>query len=63
MYVNDFSKFGRLYRIFLQATEDFRSSPEDISRLYVRTSAGDVVPLSALIQVRPVVGPRPFHTF
>jgi multidrug efflux pump subunit AcrB len=63
MYVNDFSKFGRLYRVFLQATEDFRSSPEDISRLYVRTSAGDMVPLSALIQVRPVVRPRPSHTF
>jgi multidrug efflux pump subunit AcrB len=45
MYVNDFSMFGRLYRVFLQATEDFRSSPEDISRIYVRTSAGDMVPL------------------
>jgi multidrug efflux pump subunit AcrB len=63
MYVNDFSIFGRLYRVFLQATEDFRSSPEDIGRLYVRTSAGDMVPLSALIQVRPVVRPRPFHSF
>jgi len=61
MYVNDFNKFGRLYRVFLQTTEDFRSSPEDISCLYVRTSAGDMVPLSALIQVRPVVGPRPFR--
>jgi multidrug efflux pump subunit AcrB len=49
MYVNDFNKFGRLYRVFLQAIEDFRSSPEDISHLYVRTSAGDMVPLSALI--------------
>ena len=58
MYVNDFNKFGRIYRVFLQATEDFRSSPEDINRLYVRTSAGDMVPLSALIQVRPVVGPQ-----
>ena len=45
MYVNDFSMFGRLYRVFLQATEDFRSSPEDISCLYVRTSAGDMVSL------------------
>jgi hydrophobe/amphiphile efflux-1 (HAE1) family protein len=56
--VNDFNKFGRVYRVYLQATEDFRSSPEDIGRLYVRTSAGDMVPLSALIQVRPVVGPQ-----
>jgi len=58
MYVNDFNKFGRIYRGFLQATEDFRSSPEDISHLYVRISAGDMVPLGALIQVRPVVSPQ-----
>jgi hydrophobe/amphiphile efflux-1 (HAE1) family protein len=57
LYVNDFNRFGRVYRVFLQATEDFRSSPEDIGRLYVRTGTGDMVPLSALIQVRPVVGP------
>ncbi|HXH10260.1 MAG TPA: multidrug efflux RND transporter permease subunit [Alphaproteobacteria bacterium] len=56
--VNDFNMFGRVYRVYLQATEDFRSAPEDISRLYVRTSGGDMVPLSALIQVRPVVGPQ-----
>ncbi len=56
--VNDFNMFGRVYRVYLQATEDFRSAPEDIGRLYVRTSAGDMVPLSALIQVRPVVGPQ-----
>jgi multidrug efflux pump subunit AcrB len=58
MYINDFNKFGRVYRVFLQAAEDFRSSSEDIGRLYVRTSAGDMVPLSALVQVRPVVGPQ-----
>lgn len=56
--VNDFNMFGRVYRVYLQATEDFRSAPEDIGRLYVRTSAGDMVPLSALIKVRPVVGPQ-----
>jgi hydrophobe/amphiphile efflux-1 (HAE1) family protein len=58
MYINDFNKYGRVYRVFLQALEDFRSSPEDIGRLYVRSSAGDMVPLSTLVQVRSMVGPQ-----
>jgi hydrophobe/amphiphile efflux-1 (HAE1) family protein len=58
MYINDFNMYGRVYRVFLQADENFRSSAEDIGRLYVRTSAGEMVPLSAVARVRPAVGPQ-----
>jgi hydrophobe/amphiphile efflux-1 (HAE1) family protein len=58
MYINDFNRYGRVYRVFLQADENFRSSAEDIGRLYVRTSAGEMVPLSAVARVRPSVGPQ-----
>ena len=56
LYVNDFNKFGRVYRIYIQAEKSFRSGKDDISRLYVRTDQGEMVPLSALVKVREVRG-------
>ena len=58
LYVNDFNKFGRVYRVFMQAEDSYRTTVEDISRLYVRTQTGDMVPLSTLIDVKEVVGPE-----
>ncbi len=57
-YVNDFNKFGRIYRVFLQAKDKYRSDMTDISRLYVRSSKGQMIPLSALIKVRRITGPQ-----
>ena len=56
LYVNDFNKFGRIYRVYVQAEKDFRSERFDISRLYVRSGMGDMVPLSALIKVEQTRG-------
>ncbi len=56
LYVNDFNKFGRIYRVYAQAEKDFRSERVDISRLYVRCINGQTVPLSALINVEQVRG-------
>src|SRR5204862_2000663 len=56
-YANDFNRFGRLYRVFIQAEGDFRSKPEDIGRYYVRSStSGEMVPLSAVAKIRPQSG-------
>lgn len=57
-YVNDFNKFGRVYRVFIQARENFRSDMLDISRLYVRSKNNEMTPLSALIDVRRLTGPQ-----
>ncbi len=56
MYVNDFNKFGRVYRVFLQAEKDYRAKREDISKLYVRATDGSMVPLSAIVKVKQVRG-------
>jgi hydrophobe/amphiphile efflux-1 (HAE1) family protein len=58
LYVNDFNKFGRVYRVFMQAEDSYRAKVDDISRLYVRTQTGDMVPLSTLIEVKEIVGPE-----
>jgi HAE1 family hydrophobic/amphiphilic exporter-1 len=56
-YVNDFNRFGRVWRVFLEAEGPFRTRAENIDRFYVRTPNGTMVPLSALVSVEPVSGP------
>ncbi len=58
LYVNDFNRFGRVYRVFIQAEDSYRAKISDISRLYVRTETGGMVPLSTLIEIEPDVGPE-----
>ena len=58
LYVNDFNLFGRNFRVTMQAEKDARNSENDIAKLYVRNSAGGMVPLSTLGTLRPIVGPE-----
>ena len=55
--VNDFNRFGRTYRVVIQAEPQFRSAIEDIGLFFVRNAAGDMVPLSTL--VKPVSASLP----
>jgi multidrug efflux pump len=57
LYVNDFNRFGRTYQVVAQADADFRSRAEDILRLKTRNSAGELVPLGALVKVSETYGP------
>ena len=62
-YVNDFNQFDRAYRVYVQADSQFRSNPDDIKRLYVRSAAtngaqtGQMIPLSNLVKITQVNGP------
>jgi HAE1 family hydrophobic/amphiphilic exporter-1 len=58
LYVNDFVKFGKVYRVFLQAEPEFTSRPDDIKRFYVRNNDGQMVPLSTLVTVSKISGPN-----
>ena len=58
LYVNDFNLFGRTFRVTLQADQASRANASDLSKLYVRNSAGSMVPLSGLGTLRPIVGPE-----
>jgi hydrophobe/amphiphile efflux-1 (HAE1) family protein len=58
LYVNDFNLFGRTFRVTLQAEHDARNGPTDLSRLYLRNAAGQMVPLNTLGNFRPTVGPE-----
>jgi HAE1 family hydrophobic/amphiphilic exporter-1 len=51
-YVNDFNRFGRLFRVYVQADADYRRAPDDIGNIYVRSKTTDeMIPLSTLMRV------------
>jgi HAE1 family hydrophobic/amphiphilic exporter-1 len=56
-YVNQFNKFGRTFQVYVQADSKFRLLPSDIEKLHVRSQDNKMVPLGALVQIRPMVGP------
>jgi HAE1 family hydrophobic/amphiphilic exporter-1 len=58
LYVNDFVKFGKVYKVFLQAEPEFTSKPDDIGKFYVRSNDGNMIPLSTLVTVTKMTGPN-----
>ncbi|MFJ9989323.1 efflux RND transporter permease subunit [Pseudomonas putida] len=58
LYVNDFTRFGRTFTVRAQADAPFRAHAEDIAGLHVRADSGQMIPLSALLQVSPGFGPE-----
>jgi hydrophobe/amphiphile efflux-1 (HAE1) family protein len=57
LYVNDFNRFGRTYRVVAQADAPFRSQVDDILPLKTRNSAGEMVPLGSMISIKESFGP------
>lgn len=62
-YVNDFTLFGRTYQVSMQSEADYRRKPEDLDQVFVRSQAGEMIPLSALVKVERVLGPDTFERF
>ncbi|MFN8256817.1 MAG: efflux RND transporter permease subunit [Bacteroidales bacterium] len=56
-YVNDFNRFGRQYKVYLQAQDQDRVNPESINLIYVKNNKGEMVPVSTLVTVSKVTGP------
>ncbi len=55
-YVNDFNRFGRLYKVYVQAEGEYRDSADDIRQYFVRNKQGDMVSLGTLVDVSPTSG-------
>ena len=56
-YVNDFNRFGRLYKAYIQAEPQYRLNEDQVNLFYIKNSAGDSVPLSAFVSIEEIVGP------
>jgi HAE1 family hydrophobic/amphiphilic exporter-1 len=57
VYVNQFTKFGRVFQVFVQADSAFRLDLEAVRNLTVRNNAGNMIPLGTLIRITPMTGP------
>ena len=62
-YVNDFNKFGRVYRVMVQADAIYRTSESDLKRLYVKNREGKMVPITSIVKFTPIVGPYSLTRF
>jgi HAE1 family hydrophobic/amphiphilic exporter-1 len=62
-YVNDFNRFGRLYKVYVQAEPAYRTSPDALQFFYVRSLEGRMVPLSTLVGHERTSGPEYTNRF
>jgi multidrug efflux pump len=66
LYINDFMKFGRVYRVQTEAPPEYRSNPEDISKVFVRARSGTshtMIPLDSVVSTKFTSGPDPVTHF
>ncbi len=57
-YINDFNKYGRTFRVMAQAESQYRTKLDDLSRFYMRSQDGQMVPLSTLSKASSITGPE-----
>jgi hydrophobe/amphiphile efflux-1 (HAE1) family protein len=57
-YVNDFNRFGRVYKVFVQAEPEYRQDTKQLGLFFVRSAKGEMVPLDTLVSTRPTSGPE-----
>ena len=56
-YINDFSLFGKSYRVYARGEEGFRNNPEDLRKIYVRSKGGEMIPLNSVATLTRILGP------
>ena len=57
-YVNDFNRFGRVYKVYVQAEPEYRTDPKQFGLFFVRSAKGEMVPLDTLVSTRSTSGPE-----
>jgi hydrophobic/amphiphilic exporter-1 (mainly G- bacteria), HAE1 family len=62
-YVNDFTRFGRLYKTYIQAEHEYRVSEKDINSFFIKNRNGDMIPLATLATIEPISGPEYTNRF
>lgn len=62
-YINDFNRFGRLYKSYIQAEPEFRQNQEQLGLFFIKNNEGKSVPLNSLVDVQNIVGPEFTYRF
>jgi len=62
-YASDFNRFGKQYRVMLQAEAEYRGNPDDLNKIFVRTGSGEMAPITEFISLHRVYGPENLKRF
>ncbi len=62
-YINDFNKYGRVYRVYMQADSQYRANMGDLSKIYVKNNQGKMLPITSVISTKHMVGPYKLTRF
>ena len=62
-YAADFSRFGKQYRVYVQALPEDRATVNDLNSLFVRTGSGEMAPITEFVELRRVYGPQSVTRF
>ncbi len=62
-YVNDFNKYGRVFRVMVQADEKYRSKLSDMNKIYIKSTKGTMAPLSSVVTAKDTIGPYSISRF
>ena len=62
-YVNDFTRFGRLYKTYIQAENQYRMDKKDLNNFFIKNKDGEMVPIATLVTVRDISGPEYTNRF
>lgn len=60
---SDFSRFGRQYRVYMQAEVDYRTDPSTFSSIYVKNKSGEMVPVNTVVTLKPKLGPETVNRY
>ena len=63
LYVSNFNRFGKLYRVYVQAEPEDRASPESLQNIFVRTGDGSMAPISSFVTLERTYGPQNVSRF
>jgi HAE1 family hydrophobic/amphiphilic exporter-1 len=63
LYASNFNKFGKQYRVMVQAAAEFRKNPEGLNKIFVRNAAGNMAPITEFVELKRVFGPESISRF
>ena len=62
-YASDFNRFGKQYRVMVQAEPNYRGNPQDLDNIFVKTSNGEMAPITEFVSLKRVFGPENITRF
>lgn len=63
IYLADFNKFGKPFKVIMQALPEFRKDKEDLNHIFVKNGAGEQIPITSFVELEPINGPQTLNRY